>query len=55
MKVDEAIYNKHMDQPMLSAEGQLNPAIRSLLVKPEGKKAMDFTSFANGYPDGIKK
>lgn len=28
---------------------QLNPCIKSLLLKPEGKKVMDFQSFKNGY------
>ncbi len=27
----------------------LNPAILEISLKPEGKKAMDFQSFKNGY------
>lgn len=47
--LDEVCYQKSWAQSLRDEHFQLNPAIKSLLLKPEGKKVMDFQSFKNGY------
>lgn len=54
LELDENIYQENTEQPVILSSKDngkvlLNPAIKSLLLKPEGKKAMDRQSFKNGY------
>lgn len=47
--LDEVVFLKTKDQPLRDEQYRLNPCVKSLLLKPEGKKEMDFQSFKNGY------
>lgn len=47
--LDEVLFLEVKDQPLRDEHFQLNPCVSSLLLKPEGKKAMNFQSFKNGY------
>lgn len=47
--LDEVLFSETKDQPLRDNHFQLNPCVKSLSLKPEGKKAMDFQSFKNGY------
>ncbi len=46
--LDEALFEIHKNG-LLAENGKLNPAVKEIVVKPEGKKAMDWKSFVNGY------
>ena len=50
--LDEVLFSATKDQPLRDENYHLNPCVKSLLLKPEGKKAMDFQSFKNGYVKG---
>lgn len=50
--LDEVVFFETKDQPLRDEQYRLNPCVKSLLLKPEGKKAMDFQSFKNGYVKG---
>lgn len=47
--LDEVLFSEAKDQPLRDEHFHLNPCVKSFLLKPEGKKAMDFQSFKNGY------
>jgi len=46
--LDEILYNGLPNEPLIQGTA-LHPAVKSLTIKPEGKKAMDRESFKNGY------
>jgi methionyl-tRNA formyltransferase len=46
---DEQLFAEYASKPVVDATGRLNPWIQQLSIKPEGKKAMDWKSFVNGY------
>jgi methionyl-tRNA formyltransferase len=48
LALDEALFEIHKASPLLD-NGKLNPAVTDIMLKPEGKKAMDWKSFVNGY------
>jgi len=48
IKIDENLYKTELDKPLFE-NYVLNSAITTILVKPEGKKPMDWKSFCNGY------
>jgi methionyl-tRNA formyltransferase len=48
MIVDEALFEIHKTFSLLD-NGKLNIAVQEIVLKPEGKKAMDWKSFVNGY------
>ena len=50
--LDEVLFSEMKDQPLRDEHFQLNPCVKSLMLKPEGKKAMEFQSFKNGYLKG---
>lgn len=47
--LDEVLFSEAKDQPLRDGDFRLNSCVKSLMLKPEGKKAMDFQSFKNGY------
>ena len=47
--LDADLYAAGKDQPLWDFSYRLHPAIKTLALKPEGKKSMDRTSFKNGY------
>lgn len=47
--LDADLYAAGKDQPLWDSSYRLHPAIKTLSLKPEGKKSMDRTSFKNGY------
>ena len=47
--LDEVLFSEAKDQPLRDEDFRLNSCVKSLMLKPEGKKAMDFQSFKNGY------
>ena len=47
--LDPDLYAAGKDQPLWDSSYRLHPAIKTLSLKPEGKKSMDRTSFKNGY------
>lgn len=49
MTLDADLYAAGKDQPLWDSSYYLHPAIKTLSLKPEGKKSMDRTSFKNGY------
>ncbi|MEI6426268.1 MAG: methionyl-tRNA formyltransferase [Candidatus Absconditabacteria bacterium] len=48
LKIDENIYKTEHKKPIFEGS-RLNSAITDIVVKPEGKKPMDWKSFCNGY------
>ncbi len=46
---DEELYKSYMNEPLISPDNALNPAVTTLLIKPEGKKAIAWDDFVNGY------
>jgi len=48
LKLDEATFETHKKSPLFQGK-TLNQNVLSISVKPEGKKAMDWKSFCNGY------
>lgn len=46
---DEDLFANHKHQPIILDWLELNPAVSSLFLKPEGKKAMPWSDFVNGY------
>lgn len=50
LQLDEELYGQYKDQPLfLDTEYTLNPAVISLMIKPEWKKAMSWEDFKRGY------
>jgi hypothetical protein len=47
--LDEVKYNELKDTPLFDKNNSLNACVKEIGLKPEGKKAMDFKSFKNGY------
>ena len=47
--VDEVKYLDKKNDSLFTKDNNLNGAIKQILLKPEGKKEMDFKSFKNGY------
>ena len=47
--LDEVKFNDLKDKSLFDKTNKLNDAVKSILLKPEGKKAMDYKSFKNGY------
>lgn len=47
--LDEVLFSEAKEFPLRDENYHLNPCVKLLLLKPEGKKAMDFQSFRNGY------
>ena len=48
LKLDEKIFEENKKNPLIEWK-ILNPAVIEIRLKPEGKKAMDWSEFANGY------
>jgi methionyl-tRNA formyltransferase len=48
LTLDEELFEIHKTSPLLN-NGKLNVAVKEILLKPEGKKAMDWKNFVNGY------
>ena len=48
LKLDEITFETHKKSPLFQGK-TLNSSVLSISVKPEGKKAMDWKSFCNGY------
>jgi methionyl-tRNA formyltransferase len=48
LSLNEELFEIHKTSPLLD-NGKLNVAIKDILLKPEGKKAIDWKSFVNGY------
>ncbi|MDR0860954.1 MAG: methionyl-tRNA formyltransferase [Candidatus Peribacteria bacterium] len=48
LTLDEELFEIHKSSPLLD-NGKLNPAVKEIFLKPEGKKEMDWKSFVNGY------
>ncbi|MDR2190404.1 MAG: hypothetical protein LBP53_04370 [Candidatus Peribacteria bacterium] len=48
LSLNEEVFELHKTAPLLD-NGKLNVAVKEILLKPEGKKAMDWKSFVNGY------
>ncbi|MDR2415157.1 MAG: hypothetical protein LBD75_00640 [Candidatus Peribacteria bacterium] len=48
LSLNEELFEIHKTAPLLE-NGKLNAAVEEILLKPEGKKAMDWKSFVNGY------
>lgn len=46
---DENLFHNSSSEPIIGENNILNDAVTSLLVKPEGKKAMNWSDFMNGY------
>lgn len=49
LTLDKDRFAQSQDQPLINSDDTLNPAINTILLKPQGKKALDRTSFKNGY------
>ncbi|HCB51278.1 TPA: hypothetical protein DEP21_01700 [Patescibacteria group bacterium] len=50
LDLDENLYTENQNKPLLSKENLLlNKCVKTILIKPEGKKSMDRDSFKNGY------
>lgn len=49
LTLDETKYNQEKDSPLLNSHNSTLGAVKTLKVKPEGKKPMDRESFKNGY------
>lgn len=49
LELDEELYQHNKDKSLYLDEYVLNPAVISLMVKPEGKKAMSWEDFQRGY------
>lgn len=47
--LDEVKYNELKDTPLFDKANSLNACVKNIGLKPEGKKAMDYKSFKNGY------
>ena len=48
LKIDEVQFEIHK-QELLQKNGELNPAIQEIILKPEGKKSMVWKDFTRGY------
>jgi methionyl-tRNA formyltransferase len=48
LQLDEPIYNSNDELPLI-IDQKLHPAITHIQLKPEGKQAMDWKQFVNGY------
>ncbi len=48
LKLDEPLYNSNDEVPLFK-DKELHPAIKDIKLKPEGKKAMGWKEFLNGY------
>ncbi|MEI8009193.1 MAG: hypothetical protein WCI00_07685 [bacterium] len=48
LKLNESVYNSNEEAPVFQ-DKNLNPAILDIQLKPEGKKAMNWKEFLNGY------
>lgn len=48
LKLDEPIYNSNDEIPLFQ-DKELHPAIKNILLKPEGKKTMERKEFLNWY------
>jgi len=49
LELDETIYHQEKDCPLISNEHSITKAVKTLKLKPEGKKPMTRDSFKNGY------
>lgn len=49
LKLNEKIFEENKKNPLIIDWKNLNPAVIEIRLKPEGKKAMDWDSFVNGY------
>lgn len=49
LELDEELYEHKKDKSLFLDDYVLNPAVISLVVKPEGKKAMSWEDFQRGY------
>lgn len=47
--LDQKIFEEKKDLPLINSDFELHSAIVDIQIKPEGKKAMDWISFRNGY------
>lgn len=49
LQLDQELYEKNKALSLVDEHFRLHPAVLSIQLKPEGKKAMDWLSFKNGY------
>jgi methionyl-tRNA formyltransferase len=49
IKLYENIYGKEKNIPLIYENNTLNESVEHLSLKPEGKKAMNWKEFFNGY------
>jgi len=49
LKLNEKIFEAHKHLPLIDEENVLNACVKMLFVRPEGKKAMLWNEFVNGY------
>lgn len=47
--LDQELYTKHMKQSLFAADKKLHPAVKLIVIKPEGKKWLSWTDFVNSY------
>ena len=49
MKLNEILFEENKKSLLIGGNNELNPCVEKLVVKPEGKKAMAWYGFVNGY------
>jgi len=49
LNLNKTSYHQEKNVPLLDTEHSTAKAVKTLKVKPEGKKPMDRESFKNGY------
>ncbi len=47
--LDEDLYSKNIQQTLFTADKKLHPAVKNIVLKPEGKKWVSWTDFINSY------
>ncbi len=47
--LDEGLYTQNTEQVLFSADKKLHPAVKNIVLKPEGKKWVSWTDFVNSY------
>ena len=47
--LDQKVFEEKRNMPLMNSDFELHSAIVDIQFKPEGKKAMDWISFKNGY------
>lgn len=49
LKLYESVYEDTKHQKLIHTNHTLNEAVENIMIKPEGKKAMERKEFLNGY------